>query len=118
MPEKLSESVMGVELVFPSDATGTVFTLTENAVYGAEEVRDETGTDTPQYGKWLPVEIEGREAYLNAPAELREELVDHEAQPGEVFEVTRMAQSGSDPSDPYEVNVERRSEQNQERLNG
>lgn len=118
MPEKLSESVMGVELVFPSDATGTVFKLDEDAVYAAEEVRDETGTDTPQYGKWLRVEVDGREAFLNAPAELREELVNHEAKPGEIFEVTRMAQPGTDPSAPYEVNVERRSDPDQDRLNG
>jgi len=118
MPEKLSESVMGVELVFPSDAASTVFQLSEDAVYGAEEVRDETGSDTPQYGKWLRVETNGQEAFLSAPAELRKELVDHGAEPGETYEVTRCEQSGPDPSDPYEVNVEARSEPDQERLSG
>lgn len=107
MPEDLAESVTGsTELVFPDDATGR-YSLRERSVYDAEEVRVELDTDIPQYGSWLPVEIEetGAEAWLTAPSRLRTILVEDEIRAGERFEIVKMQKRGRDQSDPYEVEV-------------
>jgi len=107
MPEDLSESVTGsTELVFPDDATGT-YSLRERSVFDAEEVRVELGTEIPQYGSWLPVEIEetGAEAWLSAPSRLRSILVEDEIRPGERFCIEKMQKRGREQSDPYEVQV-------------
>jgi len=107
MPEDLTDSVTGsTELVFPDDAIGT-YSLRERSVYDAEEVRVELGTDIPQYGSWLPVEIEetGAEAWLIAPSRLRSLLVEDEIRPGERFCIEKMQKRGREQSDPYEVEV-------------
>lgn len=108
MPTNLDEaSTGGSELVFASDLQGTVFKLAEAAVYDADEVRDELGDeDTPAFGRWLPVEVSDGEAWLNAVGELVEELQDAEAESGDGFQVTRCQKSGSEETDPYEVNLE------------
>lgn len=105
MPEKLSESVSGsTELVFPDNAPGNEYRLRELAVYDAEEVRGEMDTDIPQYGSWLPVELEnGDDAWLTAPSQLRSKLVDQDVSPGERFRIDSMQKEGRDPSDPYQV---------------
>ena len=106
MPEDLSDSVSGsTELVFPDDADGQTYSLRERSVYDAGEVRDEIDADIPEYGSWLPVEIDGDQAWLVAPSDLRSELVDQEIRAGERFLVERMVKSGREESDPYEVTV-------------
>jgi hypothetical protein len=107
MPENLSDSVTGaVELIFPDDATDEPYSLRELAVYDAEEVRDEMGTDIPQYGSWLPIEMDdGDEAWLTAPSQLRQKLVNQDAKPGERFIIDRMVKDGRDPSTPYQVEL-------------
>ena len=106
MPKDLADSVTGsTELVFPDDSNGT-YRLRERSVYDAEEVRDELETDIPQYGDWLPVELEnGDEAWLTAPSELRSILLKDEIQVGERFEIEKMRKRGMDQSSPYQVTV-------------
>lgn len=107
MPDDLSESVSGsTELVFPDDADGSTYSLRERSVYDAEEVRDELEGDIPQYGSWLPVELEdGAEAWLTAPSQLRSVLVEDEIRTGERFRIETMKKRGMDQSDPYQVGV-------------
>jgi hypothetical protein len=107
MVDDLSESVSGsTELVFPDDADGSTYSLRERSVYDAEEVRDELGGDIPQYGSWLPVELEdGEEAWLTAPSQLRSVLVEDEIRTGERFQIETMEKRGLDQSDPYQVEV-------------
>lgn len=104
-------------MVFISDASGVIFRLNKTAVYSAEEVQEQIDQDgTPQYGRWLNVEIEDEPAFLLAPSELIEELQDLEASNGEVFEVTRAEKPGSEETDPWEVNLDRKSTDTQTRL--
>lgn len=121
MPENLHEaSTGGSDLVFSDDLSGVRFRLTALELYDAEEVCDEIDNDPdegpPQYGRWLAVEIEGEEAWVVAPGELIEELQRLEAEAGEIFEVTRAVKSGSGEADPYEVNLERKSDDAQTRF--
>lgn len=118
MPENLAEAKTGgLSLLFPDDLEGTEFRLTEPSLYSAEEVRDELDAETPEFGRWLPVETadEG-EGFANAPGELIDELQRLEAQSGEAFEVTRCQKSGRDETSPFEVNVEKLSDDGQKRL--
>ncbi len=104
MPQDLSQSVSGsTELVFPDDADKKTYSLRERSVYDAGEVRNEIEADIPQYGSWLPVTVDGDDAWLVAPSELRSELVNHEIQAGERFQVEKMVKSGRQESDPYSV---------------
>jgi hypothetical protein len=108
MVKELSESVSGsTELVFPDDSDGQMYRFTALSVFDAEEVRDELGTDIPEYGSWMPVTIAetGEEAFLSAPAALRSQLLDQDARAGELVEITEMAKTGSDQSDPYRVEL-------------
>jgi hypothetical protein len=108
MPENLSESVSGsTELVFPDDAGGSTYSLRERSVYDAEEVRLEIEADIPQYGSWLPVELDdtGTEAWVSAPSQLRSALVEDEIRPGERFRIETMQKTGHDQSAPYEVRI-------------
>jgi len=107
MPEDLSDSVSGsTELVFPDDSTDKTYRLRERSVYDAEEVRSEIESDIPQYGSWIPVELEdGEEAWLTAPSALRAVLVNDEVRSGEAFHIHQMEKEGLDQSSPYEVTV-------------
>ena len=106
MPKDLAESVSGsTELVFPDDADGETYRLRERSVYDAEEVRDEIEAEIPEYGSWLPVELNGDEAFLSAPSQLRAILVEDEIRPGEAFRVETVRKTGRDQSDPYKVQV-------------
>jgi len=108
MPENLSESISGsTELVFPDDAGGSTYRLRERTVYDAEEVRVEIEAEIPQYGSWLPVELDetGADAWLSAPSQLRAVLVEDEIRPGELFRIDTMQKAGQHQSDPYEVRV-------------
>lgn len=107
MPTDLSEASTGSgELVFPDDAPGKQYRLREQAVYDAEEVRDEIGNrDVPRYGRWLPVENGDGPGWLSAPSALIEELQRDGFENGSVFEIVTMEQTGPDPSDPYRVEV-------------
>lgn len=107
----------GLNLLFPDELSGTEFRLTDVALYSAEEVRDEIDSDTPEYGRWIPVETpEDGDGFANAPGELVEELQRLEAEAGEVFAVTRCEKGGHGETDPYEVNLERVSDEDQHRL--
>lgn len=120
MPTELSEAKTGSSsLVFAADAQGIVFRLTEAAVYGAEEVREEIGQGddgTPEYGRWLRAEIEEEEAWINAPGEVIQELQRLDAEAGEIFTVTRCQKAGNGETDPWEVNMERLSDDDQTRF--
>jgi hypothetical protein len=107
MPEDLSDSVSGsTELVFPDDSDDQTYRLRERSVYDAEEVRSEIESDIPQYGSWIPVELEdGEEAWLTAPSALRAALVEGDVRPGEAFHIGRMEKEGLDQSAPYEVTI-------------
>ncbi len=106
MPEDLSDAVTGsTELVFPDDADGQTYSLRERSVYDAGEVRDEMDADIPEYGSWLPVEVDGDQAWLVAPSDLLAKLDDQEINPGERFRIEKMIKSGREESDPYDVTV-------------
>jgi len=107
MPTDLTESVAAsVELVFPDEATRNQYSLRERSVYDADEVRDEIGSDdVPQYGKWLPVTLDGEDGWLIAPSELRTALVEKSIRQGEPFRIATMKKTGSRQSDPYSVEV-------------
>ena len=107
MPEDLSDSVSGsTELVFPDDSDDQTYRLRERSVYDAEEVRSAIESDIPQYGSWIPVELEdGEEAWLTAPSALRAELVEGDVRAGEAFHIGRMEKEGLDQSAPYEVTI-------------
>lgn len=115
--ENLHEATTGgLNLLFTDELEGTAFRLTEAALYAAEEVRDELDSDVPEFGRWLSVETEDGEGYAVAPGELVEELQRLEAEAGEEFTITRCQKSGPKESDPYEVNAERLSDEDQNRL--
>lgn len=120
MPTELENaSTGGASLIFPDDASGCRFRLSEALLYEAEEVRDELGHDgdsPPKFGRWLRTEIEDGEAWLLAPGELVRELQRLEAKNGELFEVTRIKKSGNGETDPFEVNLERKSDDTQTRF--
>lgn len=108
MPVDLSDAETGgVNLLFADDLEGTEFELREEAVYSAEEVREETESDVPKFGKWLPVETEqDGDSWAVAVGELVEELQRVGNPMAVTFEVTRCEKSGSEQTDPYEVNLE------------
>lgn len=115
----LHDHTPGGNLVFPSELSGTTFRLVEETLYSAEEAAEEPSVDgEPQYGNWLLVHVaeDSSESFMTAPGELVQELQRLEAEPGEVFTVTRCQKSGSNQSDPYEVNMEEASDEDQERL--
>jgi len=108
MPKDLADSVSGsAELIFPDDAAGRTYSLDELQVYEAEEVRNELESDdVPQYGSWIPVTEEtGMEAWLNAPSNLRSQLVEDNVTASERFNITEM-RKGAGQSDPYQVQIE------------
>jgi len=114
MPTELSDvDTSGTELWFSDDVEGKSFVLREPSVYDASEVRQETGADVPEFGRWFPVTIlddgrdSDREGFLVAVGELIEELQQMQVDPCAVgWTVTRMEKSGPKQTDPYEVNVE------------
>jgi len=107
MPTDLSEAQTGgVDLLFADDLSSTEFQLREAVVYTAEEVREEMDTDIPKFGDWMPVETVDGEAFIVALGELVEELQQYENPSALEFEVTRCEKSGTEQTDPYEVNVE------------
>jgi hypothetical protein len=106
MPKDLADSVSGsTELIFPDDADGKTYSLDELQVYEAEEVRNELESgDVPQYGSWIPVKENGTEAWLNAPSQLRSQLVEDNVTKGTRFTITEM-KKGTGQSDPYQVEI-------------
>lgn len=108
MPTDLSEAKTGgIDLLFADDLVpGKRFELREAAVYDAEEVREEVDGDIPKFGRWLPAVSDGQDAWLVALGELVEELQSYENPLSITFEVTRCEKSGTDDTDPYEVNLE------------
>lgn len=129
MPTNLNDvETGGVPLIFPENMEGARWRLKSLEVHSALEVREdeyddplEDGEDAeeegqpPAYGRWLPVDVEGDEGWVNCPKELIDDLQALDPSKGEVFEVTRVDQ-GSRPTDPYEINLERRSNDTQTRL--
>lgn len=120
MPVDIQDaSTGGASLVFADDAAGCRFRLREASLYEANEVRDELDHDDdqpPMFGRWLPVDIQDEDAWLIAPGEMVEELQRLEASNGELFEVTRIQKSGNSETDPFEVNLERKSDDTQTRF--
>jgi len=108
MPTDLSEhETGGIDVLFADDLPGTTFTLRELAVYEAEEVREETQTDVPKFGNWMPVTLDdGTEGWMVALGELVEELQQFENAKAVTCTVTRCEKTGTKQTDPYEVNVE------------
>jgi hypothetical protein len=107
MPVDLSEAQTGgVDLLFADDLSGTEFELREASVYEAEEVREDVDGDIPKFGKWMPVTTSDGEGWVVALGELVEELQTYENPMGLKFSVTRCEKSGTEQTDPYEVNLE------------
>lgn len=108
MPTDLKEhETGGIDVLFADDLPGTTFRLREASVYEADEVRDETGTDIPKFGNWMPVTLEdGTDGWMVALGELVEELQRLENASAVTCTITRCEKSGPKQTDPYEVNVE------------
>jgi len=108
MPTDLSEhETGGIDVLFADDLPATTFRLRESAVYEADEVRQETGTDIPKFGNWMPVRLDdGTEGWMVALGELVEELQRLENPQAVTCTITRCEKSGTQQTDPYEVNVE------------
>lgn len=107
MPTELDEAQTGgIELLFADDLPGTEFQLRESAVYEAEEVREELDLDIPEFGKWIPVTVDGEDCWIPAYGEVVEELQVFENAMAPELKVTRCEKSGSKSTDPYEVNIE------------
>lgn len=131
MPTNLHEAETGgPSLVFAGDASGVRFRLREVELYDAVEVRQELhGEDAieddaeaheqgqpPAFGRWIPAEAEDEDIWMVVPGELLEELQRLEAEAGEIFEVTRIEKSGGHETDPFEVRLEKLSDEEQTRL--
>lgn len=107
MPIDLNEAQTGgVDLLFADDLRGTEFDLREAAVYEAEEVRNEVSGDIPKFGNWMPVTTDDGDGWIVALGELVEELQTYDNPVALTFEVTRCEKSGTEQTDPYEVNLE------------
>jgi hypothetical protein len=114
MPTDLQDvDTSGIELFFADNLEGETFYLRSASVYEAEEVREETGTETPEYGRWFPVhgatedgETDGVTGWAVALGELVQEMQNAPGNPVEIpWTVTRCEKSGPEQTDPYEVNV-------------
>jgi hypothetical protein len=107
MPTDLSDhETGGIDLLFADDLSGEQFELREAAVYEAEEVREDVDGDIPKFGNWMPVTRNEGDGWVVALGELVEELQQFENPLGLSYRVTRCEKSGSEQTDPYEVNVE------------
>lgn len=107
MPTNLEDAQTGgVDLLFADDLQGTEFELLEAAIYEAEEVRNDVNGDIPKFGNWMPVTIDDSDAWVVGLGELVEELQKYENPLEVTFSVTRCEKSGTEQTDPYEVNVE------------
>lgn len=102
-----------VELTFPESLPGTEFRLQKYQYYESAEVREETGTDYPEFGLWLRVKTEDGEGFLAAPLQLREELDRLGAAPGDPFAVDHAEKNGNGN---WKVTLEEAGESAQERL--
>lgn len=107
------------ELVFTDQLEGTVFEVRRTpSIYEAEEVREETGNDTPEFGVWVPVYLPGpdEDGWMVAVSELEQWVAKTENVTAGVYEVTKCQKTGSAQTDPYEVQVEAISEGGQSSL--
>lgn len=117
MPEELAEAKTGGSaLVFADELHGIVFRLREAALYSAEEVQEQTGEDYPQYGRWLPIDVEDEDRYAIAPGEFIAELQRLEADAGDLVKVGRAKKTGNQETDRWEVNCELAGDEAQTRL--
>lgn len=131
MPTDLDDvSTGGPGLVFAGEAQGVRFRLAERGVYDAAEVRVEIHGDDaieddeeaaqagqpPAWGRWLRAEADQDDIWMLAPGELIDELQRLDPEAGELFEVTRIEKTGPQEADPFEVNLERLSDDTQTRL--
>lgn len=115
MAKDLYEAKTGTQsLVFAADIgdeTPLELKLVESTLYEAGEVRNEIGNDDiPKNGDWLPVRTEDDSTaddptYVNAVAELIEELQDKSVKPGDTFTITRCEKTETQHYAQYEVNV-------------
>ena len=103
MPTNLEDvETGGVEVQFASDThPGQRFQLRELAVYEADEIDG----DVPKFGKWFPVEIDGKDAWLQAVSQLIQELQAVENPLAGEFEVETFEKSGTSDHDPYTVSL-------------
>lgn len=121
MPTSIDDTATGAEgFLFPDDLEGQAFTVLEDAVYTAFEVRESEYEEpieedyeaanegqVPAFGRWLIVDVPGLDdpQWMIAPGELIEELQTYDDPTGARLRVASLRKSGPDESDPYEVNV-------------
>lgn len=108
------------ELVFPDGLEGTVFRVESTLMYPAEEVREETGNEVPEFGDWVKAQIHTGEdwnmGWIVGLSEVEQWLA-NEAETNKTYELTRAEKTGVSQTDPYEVNIETVSEEDQQRFN-
>jgi hypothetical protein len=114
MPTDLSDAETGgIDLYFADDLEGMSFYLRDPSIYDAEEVRDEIDSDIPKFGRWIPVHTcdgNGKTTgtgWIVAVGELIEELQRYDDPVEDPVSVTRCEKSGTEQTDPYEVNTEK-----------
>lgn len=97
------------ELVFTDGLEGTVFSIPRTpAIYTAEEVREATDNDVPEFGDWLKVRLPqlDEDGWLVAVSELEQWVAKTENVTAGTYEVTKCEKTGTAQTDPYEVQVE------------
>lgn len=98
---KIQDYSGGGDYLFASNLSGIEFRLLSDEIIEADELEHDL------HGNWLEVATEGFDSgHIAGVGELIEELQRLEAEPGDVFEVTRCKKSGPRDTDPYEVNLE------------
>ena len=108
MPENLADVETGsIEIVFADDLQNQEFSLREAAVYSADEVREIEETEIPKYGRWLPVTVgDEQEAWLVGISALLAKVQEYENPVAPTFRVTSIEKTGTQDSDPYQVELE------------
>lgn len=113
MPTKARDSVRK-DALYPDELPGSAMALSSERLNGELQFWDagdpDDAADLPSdgsadFGWWVPVEhgVHG-EVWAAAPRALREQLLELELGPGDVFEVTDVMR-GDEEHDPYELAV-------------
>lgn len=121
MPRKPNPNAgQSTELVFPDSLEGLEFQVREALLYSAEEVREETGSDVPEFGDWIPVrtKVNGtmQDGWMVGLSELDQWLANTENPESGIWVISRAEKSGTSQTDPYEINVEKLDQSDQGRL--
>lgn len=110
MPRSVEET-LNDDVLYPDDLDDQVnMTFAEDPfenVYTAEEVREELGTEQPEYGDWIKVDLmmdQDKPAFAAAPSQLRKLIRDARPEKGDLLQVNSV-ERGPKQHDPYEMDM-------------